>query len=144
MGGAGDFLIGTGNNEIRAIHRDKISCVLAVKMVLSLILLPVQSRMKIFALFQRMRDIALSYPHPFRNQGRYQIAIRVIADNEIGAAAQLRQRFTFDVVGEIFKVGPDLETGYPMSNNFSIFFSKRYAYDPRILGTMNFLQRLVT
>ena len=87
-----------------------------------------------------MRDIALRYTGSFGNQRGDQITIRVIAYHQIRTATQLRQRFTFNVVSEILKIWPDLETRYPVTNNFSIFLSKWYSYDPTILSTGTFLE----
>lgn len=64
----------------------------------------------VFALFQGVRDGALGYIEVIRQQGRHQIAIGVVAYNEVSsAAAQLLADLCARVQRKLLQVGPHVK-----------------------------------
>ena len=80
------FLVGRGDDEIGRVHGDEVGRVLGGKVMLCLVITPVEIAVQVLRLFQRVGNVALDHPHAFRKLGGNQIAIRVIPDNQIGSA----------------------------------------------------------
>ncbi len=106
---AGDFLVRAGDDEVSMVHADQVRRVLAGEVIGCVVVFPVQRRMQVFGLFQRMGDVALGHAETFRQQTGHQIAVGIVADDEVGAPPQLRECLALDIDRKGFQVRPDLE-----------------------------------
>ena len=109
-----------------------------------LVVLPVQVRKQVFCLFEGMRDVALSDAKPLSKQRRDEISIRIIADNQVRAASDLRQERLLRFTGESLQIRPDFESGDPVRNYLSLAVSERHAEDFCILRSNDRFDRLIT
>jgi hypothetical protein len=57
--GAGDLLVGAGDDEVRRVHRDQVRGELAGEVVLGLVVLPVEVGVEVLGLLQGVGDGAL-------------------------------------------------------------------------------------
>ncbi len=143
LGGPGNLLITAGNNEISGIHRDQVGGKLAGEMILRVVFLPVQVGIQIFGLFQGMSNATLRHSQPLRQQSGDQIAVGVITNDQIGPGTQFGQDDLFRLHGEAFEVGPNLEAGDPVGDNFAPLSAEWHPHDPRPDAADDRLQRLI-
>ena len=65
------------------------------------------------------------------------------AHDQVGPAAELRQRLALDLARESLQVWPDLEARYPLAHDLATGAAERHAHDRGALATEDLLQRLV-
>ncbi len=138
-----DFLIRAGDDEIRLVHGYEIGGVLAGKMIVRLHVLPEQIGKQVLGFFQGMGDGALDDPHAVREEGCHQVAVGIVADDEVGPALQLGQQFVFAVCGEPVQVPPYFKAGNPVLNDVSVLVVKRYPENIGMIGAQYIFCRLV-
>ncbi len=119
VGGAGDLLVGRGDDEVGRVHGDEVGRELAGEVVLLLVVAPVEVRQQVLGLLQGVGDGALGHAQALRQQRGHQVAVRVVADDQVGAALQLGQHLPLDVEGELLQVGPDLEARDPVRHDLA-------------------------
>jgi hypothetical protein len=141
--GAGDLLVGAGDDEVRRVHGDQVGGELGGEVVLGVVVLPVEIRVEVLGLLQGVGDVALGDVHARREQRGHQVAVGVVADDQIRPPAQIRQDGAFHLVGEAFQVGPDLEAGDPLGDDLPVVASERHPQDARALGAGDGLLGLV-
>ncbi|EKD36265.1 MAG: hypothetical protein ACD_75C01576G0002 [uncultured bacterium] len=144
VGGARDLLIGRGDDEVRRVHGDHIGGELAGEMVLFLHLLPVKGRIEILCFFQGVGDGALGDAEAFGHDVGDQIAVRIVADDEIGPAAEDSHHLVFGLVRESLQIGPDLEAGDPLRQNRAVAAAEWDSDDMDVVGAFDFFLRDIT
>ncbi len=82
-------------------------------------------------------------PRRTRHHGSHQIAVRVVADDDIGPGAELAEDLALGVARELLEIGPDLEAGDPLGKDLVIFVAERNAQYPRRVGSRHRFQSLI-
>jgi len=114
--------------------------------MLGLVVLPMQVGQQILRLLERVSDVALRDPELMRHDGRDEVAIRVVADDEIGPrASELREKLALRVDGIALEVRPDLEARDPLRDDLpALVVAKRHAKDARVFRPEDRFDALVT
>ena len=139
----GNLLIGAGDDEIRRVHGDEIGGELGCKVVLRIVLAPEEIGVEIFGLFQGVGDVALRHLELLSQQGGHQIAIGVVADDQIGAAIQLCHQLFPRLDGKSLQIRPHLEARDPVAHHLSSGRAERHPQNGGVLGTGDGLEALV-
>ncbi len=140
---AGDLLGGAGDDKVGLVHGDQIDHELDGEVVLMLKLVPVEVAEEIFRFFQGVGDIALDHSHAPGEPGGHQIAVGVVAHQQIRPPPQLPADLLLGIDRELIEKGPDPETGDPVRNHRIIGIAKGNPQNPDIVGLPHLLQALV-
>lgn len=98
---SGNFLEGTGDNEVGVVHGNEISGELAREVVLGVKLLPVDVRVGVLGLLQGMCNGALGHTQFVGQQCRNQIAVTVVANDEVRLGLHLGSNFHSNILPNI-------------------------------------------
>ena len=72
-----------------------VSGVLAGEVVVLLVMLPVEVRVQVLGLLQGVGDVALGHPQAPRQQGGHQVAVRIVADDQVRSSTQFGEQFLY-------------------------------------------------
>ncbi len=144
IGRAGNFLVRAGDDEIGRIHRNQVGRVLAGKMMVLVVLLPIQVRVQILALLQCVRNIALCHSHAVRKHRGHQVSIGVVSNDEIWPLTKLGDYLARGFFGELFEIGPSVKSRYPIADDLTLLISKRDTQDTSVACARYLLNTFVT
>lgn len=138
---SGDFLEGTGDDEVGVIHGDKISGKLRGEMIFLIEVLPVDIRIRVFGFLEGMSDCALSDTQFVSEQRGDEVSLTVVSDDQIRFRLQLGGDFFGDILSESLDVWPHLKTRDPFAKN-TFFVSEWNSKNMRVLCSEHLLKSL--
>ena len=109
------------------------------KVVVVFVFPPVKIGEQVFGFLEGVGDIALRDAQSLGEKRGHQIAVRVVADDQVRLAAKFGQDDLFRVDRKPLQVGPDMETGNPLRHDRAVSFGEGDANDAGVAGAVDVL-----